>query len=89
MTSINATELARRLSDILNRVLYRGEAFLIERNGETVAQLTGPDRGVTGPTLGELVAELPRFRSHDPSFAEDLEAVHARQQLLETSPWDS
>ena len=33
-TRITPTELARSLSDVLNRVRYRGERFRIERNGE-------------------------------------------------------
>ncbi|MFN0071262.1 MAG: type II toxin-antitoxin system prevent-host-death family antitoxin [Chloroflexota bacterium] len=41
-TKITATELARNLSDVLNRARYRGEHFIVERNGEpivTIAQL--------------------------------------------------
>jgi hypothetical protein len=30
-TKISATELARRLGDILGRIRYRGESFTIER----------------------------------------------------------
>ena len=89
MTAISATDLARRLSDVLNRVRYRGEVFLIERNGETVAKLTLPDQETAGPTLAELVAELPRFRSDDPSFVTELEMIRSQQPPLERSPWDS
>jgi prevent-host-death family protein len=39
---ISATELARRLGDILGRVRYRGDSFLVERNGEPVARLAAP-----------------------------------------------
>ena len=39
ITTITATELARNLSDVLNRVRYRGESFIVERNGEVVAEL--------------------------------------------------
>ena len=89
MTAISATDLARRLSDILNRVRYRGEAFVIERNGETIAQLTAAGSEPTGPTLADLVAEVPGFRTQDPSFAEDLEAIRSEPLPLEDSPWDS
>jgi antitoxin (DNA-binding transcriptional repressor) of toxin-antitoxin stability system len=46
-TRITATELARNLSDILNRVRYQGETFRVERNGEVVAELKpAPDTKV-------------------------------------------
>ena len=37
-TTISATELSRRMSDILNRVKYRGERFVVQRNGESIAR---------------------------------------------------
>ena len=36
-TVVTATELAKNLSDILNRVKYKGERCEVRRNGETVA----------------------------------------------------
>ena len=70
-TKITATELARSLSDVLSRVLYRGERFLIERNGEPVATLvpTGP---VPGITMGELFEVLRAVPPVDEGFADDL-----------------
>src|SRR6266849_5110063 len=43
---ISATALARRLGDVLGRIRYRGESFVIERNGVAVARLipAGTDR---------------------------------------------
>jgi len=43
-TRITATELARNLSDVLNRVRYKGESFKVMRNGEVFAEL-GPSHG--------------------------------------------
>lgn len=44
---ISATELARRLGDILGRVRYRGDSFVIERNGDPVARLVPlPDKAI-------------------------------------------
>jgi hypothetical protein len=37
---ISATEAARTFSDILNRVRYRGEAFVVERGGEPVCRIS-------------------------------------------------
>src|SRR6266516_1377716 len=52
-TKVSATELAKNLADILNRVRYRGERFLIMRNGKAVANL-GPPEGPPGITAAEL-----------------------------------
>ena len=48
-TRISATRLSHDLSEVLNRVLYREESFLIERSGKTVARLepVGSRRRVT------------------------------------------
>jgi prevent-host-death family protein len=45
---ISATELARKLGDVLGRVRYRGESFIVERNGTPVARLE-PVARATGP----------------------------------------
>ena len=40
---ISSTQLARKLGDILGRVRYRGESFVVERNGDPFARLVpGP-----------------------------------------------
>ncbi|MGH2543511.1 MAG: type II toxin-antitoxin system Phd/YefM family antitoxin [Ardenticatenaceae bacterium] len=86
--TITATELAKSLSDILNRIRYQGERFIIERNGEPVATLspTGAPTSVTLQTLAEQVGDLSL---PDPYFADDLETLQAAQPPAETSGWDS
>ena len=37
--TVSATELARNLGDILGRVRFRNDEFVIERNGEAVARI--------------------------------------------------
>jgi prevent-host-death family protein len=87
-TPISATEAARRFSDLLNRVRYRGEKFVIVRNGEEVAELSAvaPRPGVT---LAEAVDRLIAARSGDPDFADDLERIQAGQPLVGEGPWTS
>jgi antitoxin (DNA-binding transcriptional repressor) of toxin-antitoxin stability system len=41
---IRATEAARHFSDILNRVKYKGEEFLVEHNGEVVCRTAAADK---------------------------------------------
>ena len=45
---ITSTELSRNLSDVLNRVRYRGETFEVVRKGEVVARIApAPDEHKT------------------------------------------
>jgi prevent-host-death family protein len=78
-TRITATELAKSLSDVLNRVRYRGEKFLIVRNGEPVAALVAVAPVSGDITMRELVALLKDLPSPDDRFADDLEAIHSSQ----------
>lgn len=87
-TTITATELARTLSEILNRVRYRGERFVIERNGEAIASI-GPAGTVPGITLRELAARLGDLPLPDDRFADDLEVIQASQPPAEFTVWDS
>lgn len=84
---ISATELARRLGDILGRVRYRGESFLVERNGDPVARLA-PVPGRATPTLREALASWRRAGKPDAGFAADLERVGKADRPPE-SPWGS
>ena len=36
---VSATQAARTFSDLLNRVRYRGESFVIERGGEPICEM--------------------------------------------------
>src|SRR3972149_307796 len=55
-SKLTATEAARNLSDLLNRVRYRGERFTIVRGGEEVAALVAAP--VAPPPRPALVALL-------------------------------
>ena len=88
-TRITATELAKSLSDILNRVRYKGERFLIERKGEPVATLA-PAAPVPGDiTMRKLVAVLKDLGSPDEDFADDLEAIQSAQTKTSPPLWPS
>jgi antitoxin (DNA-binding transcriptional repressor) of toxin-antitoxin stability system len=68
---ITATELARNMSDILNRVRYQRESFRIERNGEAVAIVTPVE---TQHTLGELEKDFESVKVPE-GFADALEQI--------------
>ena len=87
-TRITATELARSLSDVLNRVRYKEERFVIVRNGEPVATLApaGPTTPTVGMTLRELVALL-KDNPMPEGLADDLEEIQASQPPPPRPPW--
>jgi prevent-host-death family protein len=86
-TRVSATEAARKLSDLLNRVRYRGERFTIVRAGEDVGQLTpvAPRSKITLGALREALASAP---GPDDDFRSDLERIRAEQPPAESS-WPS
>jgi antitoxin (DNA-binding transcriptional repressor) of toxin-antitoxin stability system len=83
--TISATHAARTFSDLLNRVRYRSESFLIERGGEPVGRLTpaGPSRC----TVAELAAHLRAGPKPDPGYGKALAEITRRQPKLPKSPW--
>lgn len=86
---ISATMASRTFADLLNRVRYRGERFVIVRGGEEVAEL-GPSAGAgRRTTLADVVALTRSLGSAGTGFAEDLEAVQAAQPALPEDPWAS
>ena len=76
---ISATEAARNLSDILNRVRYRGERFTVIRGGEEVAEIV-PAKRSAGVTLLDLRRALASLPAPDDDFAADLERIRAGQR---------
>lgn len=84
-TTITATELSKRLSDVLNRVKYRGERFIVQRNGETIATIA-PVSEPAGITLRELITRIGDLNLPDEGFADDLEAIQAEQEMISDCP---
>ena len=84
---ISSTELARSVGDILNRIRYRGESFVIERNGKTVA-LLAPHPEPVPKTLREVLGPWAEGAAKDPDFPDLLEELGRRDRPLE-DPWES
>jgi prevent-host-death family protein len=85
---VTATEAARRFSDILNRVRYGHETFVVLRGGEEIAQIS-PAQPSQPVTLRELIQKLRQMGSPDSRFAADLEEIQASQPQIGESPWPS
>jgi antitoxin (DNA-binding transcriptional repressor) of toxin-antitoxin stability system len=83
---ISATELARRLGDVLGKVRYRGDSFVVERNGDPVARLA-PLPGAAG-SLREALAAWRGSGKADAGFADILERVGAADRAPEDA-WGS
>jgi antitoxin (DNA-binding transcriptional repressor) of toxin-antitoxin stability system len=72
---ITATDLARKLGDVLGRIRYRRESFIVERNGEPVARIA-PVPTSTAASLAEGLKAWRGAGSPDPGFADDLDRVN-------------
>lgn len=85
-TRVSATDASRGFSELLNRVRYRGETFIIERGGAAIGELrpVAPTR-FTGADLLALLKSLPRV---DDGFFDDVERAIAEQPTLPESPWE-
>ena len=83
---MSATDAARNFSEILNRVLYRGEAFVIERSGTPICEIR-PARPVrfTGRDLVELFKSLPAV---DADYLDTVEELTRSQPSLPEGPWE-
>lgn len=86
-TTLTATQLARSLSDVLNRVQYKGERFVIERNGQVVARIHPSTELRKGPTLAEFVEALRQGPRLDPEFLDELEEIQANQPPAQVYEW--
>ncbi|HEY7878546.1 MAG TPA: hypothetical protein VIC55_09995 [Gemmatimonadaceae bacterium] len=86
-TRISASLLARRLADILGRVRYRGETFLVERHNVPIARI-GPAGAVARATLADAARAWMTVSHRDRSFADDLDRVAAADRPPR-NPWAS
>lgn len=86
MNNISATHAARNLSELINRVRYRLEEFVIERGGEPVCRLVPAVQICKGSDLQKLMAAIPK---PDPEFWNAVEEVVCHQPELPGTPWSS
>ena len=82
---IRATDLARKLGDVLGKVRFRGDTFVIERNGEPVARLS-PWPASGEATLAEGLRAWWESGGADAEFGNDLERVN-RADRPPRDPW--
>jgi antitoxin (DNA-binding transcriptional repressor) of toxin-antitoxin stability system len=85
--SVSATEAARSFSELLDRIAYRGESFIVERGGEPVCEMSNvrPLR-FTGADLLSLLHSLPK---PDPGYWEALAEATEQRETVPESLWES
>ncbi len=85
---ISATELVRTLGDVLSRIRYRRESFVIERNGTPVARVSPVDPVGAEPTVGDALATWCAVGEGDNTLADDLARIGAADRPA-GNPWAS
>ena len=82
---ISATDAVRSFSELLNRVRYRGESFIVERGGKPICEIlpARPPR-FSGTELAKLLRSLPKPDSEYLAIVEDL---IAKQPSVAESGW--
>lgn len=84
-SKITATELARRLGDVLGRVRFRGDVFIVERSGRAVAKLS-PLPSQADVSVRDALRAWSGQAATDDEFADDLERVN-RADRAPKNPW--
>ena len=89
--TITATEAGRAFSELLNRVRYEHQSFVILRGGERVARIepASPPTAPTGSELDRLLADaIPPLSVEEAArFDADIQAARTQLNGRERS-WD-
>jgi len=88
-TTMSVTEATRNFSDLINRVVYRGDTAVLTRNGNVVARIV-PERlqHVTGLRFAEMWKELPRLSPEEAEeYARDMEESRRLFNQPPRDPW--
>jgi antitoxin (DNA-binding transcriptional repressor) of toxin-antitoxin stability system len=85
-THVSATEAVRSFSDLLNRIRYRGEEFVVERAGEPICRMTpaGPTKALSLRDLASLLKQIPK---PDAGYASEVRRASRSQGRPPRSPW--
>lgn len=91
-TRLTVTEAVRNFSEIVGRVRFKGERFVLLRGGKPVAEL-GPTDAAVPVRLAELPAILEGLPHLEPGdadrFASDLDSGRSAAGPLPPVPWAS
>ena len=83
--TVTATEATRDFSELLNRIKFSGESFIIKRGGKPVASM-GPVRKKKAlrplKDLREILNALPRMGDDPEAFEKDLLRIREARPSL-------
>lgn len=86
--SVTATELARNMASVIDRVRYTGKSLYITKGSQTIAELSPPPKaGFPAEGLNDFLASLPKLGDDAQQMSDDLRMVRDNASLPE-SPWD-
>jgi antitoxin (DNA-binding transcriptional repressor) of toxin-antitoxin stability system len=86
VTKVSATDAVRAFSDLLNRIRYRGEEFVVERAGEPICRMT-PAAPAKRLTLRDFTALLREMPKPDAGYASDVRRAARSQGRPPRSSW--
>jgi antitoxin (DNA-binding transcriptional repressor) of toxin-antitoxin stability system len=87
---ISATEAARSFSDVVSRVRYRGEEFIVEKGGEAVCRISPvASSRVAKSTIGDFLRLLEELPPVDDEYRDTVRELTRKQGKMPRSPWES
>lgn len=86
--TLTVTEIARSFAEYINRVVYRGESFILTRGNKPVAEIRPLRKGVTGKELLEIFQSLPHLSPENAeAFAKDVYEARDSARVEDYNPW--
>jgi hypothetical protein len=85
---ISATEAARSFSDVVARVHYRREEFVVEKGGEAVCKISPVGPGASKSTIADLLTILGELPGVDDGYRESVRDAVRKQPKTPKSPWE-
>jgi antitoxin (DNA-binding transcriptional repressor) of toxin-antitoxin stability system len=85
--TISATRAARTFSDLLARVRYRGEEFVVEKGGEPMCRVVPVRAGNVRSTAAGFADALRRGPHPDKDYLDAVEKVTRKQAKVPRSRW--
>ena len=89
---ITATQAVRDFSELLSTIKFKGDHYIIQRNGKPIASMQPIKSAKNLKTLKELkllIKQLPRLDDELEVFAADIKEIRKNQPPLpEDSAWE-
>lgn len=87
--TITVTEMSRSLADIMNRVAYRGESFIVMKGKRVMAEVVPPKKIATISDLARFFEKRPHLHLDDvEQFAKDIEEARCSVPKEDYDPWE-